>query len=190
MVLYLNCYTWEDEEWIYIHQRCLHPVRRRRLERRDHEQSDRWGLCNSSQRRHLKLRGSHRSGIVKLRFSCKIMRNSIDTKSPFFLFNYDRDNSGQSIIIRPLFFFLRSWLLLTLPMFPLYQVVGTALLLLTVAAVGHNKNERVSSVLGPLIVAAVVMAIGICFGHNAGWVRNEWQVLANLIDLWRSDRSV
>ena len=50
----------------------------------------------------------------------------------------------------------------------LYQVVGTSLLLLTVAAVGHNKNQRVSSVLGPLIVAAVVMAIGICFGHNAG----------------------
>ena len=50
----------------------------------------------------------------------------------------------------------------------LSQVVGTALLLLTVSAVGHSKNQRVSTVLGPLIVSFVVMAIGICFGHNAG----------------------
>ena len=48
------------------------------------------------------------------------------------------------------------------------QVVGTALLLLGVSAVGHNNNSKISSVIGPLLVAFLVMAIGICFGHNAG----------------------
>mgnify|MGYP002051609952 FL=1 len=48
------------------------------------------------------------------------------------------------------------------------QVVGTALLLLCVSAVGSSKNSKVSSVIGPLIVAFTVMAIGISFGHNAG----------------------
>ena len=45
----------------------------------------------------------------------------------------------------------------------LYQVVGSALLLLT----GHNKHERVSTVLGLLIVTFIVMAIGICLPHGS-----------------------
>ena len=56
----------------------------------------------------------------------------------------------------------------TASMFPrqcvtLYQVVGSALLLLT----GHNKHERVSTVLGLLIVTFIVMAIGICLPHGS-----------------------
>ena len=49
------------------------------------------------------------------------------------------------------------------------QVVGTALLLLGVSAVGYKKNSRMSSIIGPLLVSFLVMAIGICFGHNAGY---------------------
>ena len=50
------------------------------------------------------------------------------------------------------------------------QVVGTALLLLGVSAVGYKKNSKMSSIIGPLLVAFLVMAIGICFGHNAGYL--------------------
>lgn len=48
------------------------------------------------------------------------------------------------------------------------QVVGTALLLLSVSAISFHKNSKISSSLGPLLVALTVVAIGVCFGHNAG----------------------
>ena len=51
---------------------------------------------------------------------------------------------------------------------PLMQTVGTALLLLGVSAIGYSKNAEVSSKIGPLLVALTVVAIGVCFGHNAG----------------------
>jgi len=52
------------------------------------------------------------------------------------------------------------------------QVIGTALLLLSVSAVGFHKNSKISTSLGPLLVALTVVAIGVCFGHNAGYAIN------------------
>ena len=43
-------------------------------------------------------------------------------------------------------------------------------MLLGVSAVGYKKNSKMSSIIGPLLVAFLVMAIGICFGHNAGYL--------------------
>ena len=47
-------------------------------------------------------------------------------------------------------------------------MVGTALLLLSISAVNYHKNSRISTSLGPLLVALAVVAIGVSFGHNAG----------------------
>lgn len=52
------------------------------------------------------------------------------------------------------------------------QVVGTALLLLSISAINLPKNSKISSSLGPLLVALTVVAIGACFGHNAGFAIN------------------
>jgi len=52
------------------------------------------------------------------------------------------------------------------------QVVGTALLLICVCAIGLPKNKAVSGTLGPLLVGVTVLAIGICFGDNAGYAIN------------------
>merc|ERR1719244_1553123 len=52
------------------------------------------------------------------------------------------------------------------------QVVGTALLLLAIGAINFRPNSSVSSTLGPLLVALTVVAIGVCFGHNAGYAIN------------------
>jgi len=52
------------------------------------------------------------------------------------------------------------------------QIVGTALLLLGVSAIGYHKNSKISTSLGPLLVALTVVAIGVCFGHNAGYAIN------------------
>ena len=49
-------------------------------------------------------------------------------------------------------------------------MVGTALLLLSISAVNNHKNSKISTSLGPLLVALTVVAIGISFGHNAGLV--------------------
>lgn len=100
---------------------------------------------------------------------------------------YDTDNSGQ----------IRNWGLDTVGIFvtspnegvsniggAIDQVVGTALLLLGVSAVGYSKNSKVSSIIGPLIVAFVVMAIGICFGHNAGYAINPARDLGPRIMTW------
>jgi len=52
------------------------------------------------------------------------------------------------------------------------QVVGTALLLVAVLAIGFKGNKAVATSLGPLLVALAVVAIGACFGHNAGYAIN------------------
>jgi len=52
------------------------------------------------------------------------------------------------------------------------QVVGTALLLFAISAINNPANSAVSSSLGPLLVGLVVVNIGICFGHNAGYAIN------------------
>ncbi|XP_023348261.1 aquaporin-3 [Eurytemora carolleeae] len=52
------------------------------------------------------------------------------------------------------------------------QIVGTALLLICVLAIGLPGNNNVSKSLGPLLVGLTVVAIGACFGHNAGYAIN------------------
>ncbi|MFC8731711.1 MIP/aquaporin family protein [Luteimicrobium sp. NPDC057192] len=52
------------------------------------------------------------------------------------------------------------------------QVVGTALLLLLIAAVVDLRNTGVMANLGPLIIGFAVAAIGISFGANAGYAIN------------------
>ena len=119
-------------------QRCLPSLCWRGLGQRDQEQSNRRCVCDCSKCWHFKPRRCHWPG------------------------NYWTHHiSPVECFSDVLFFFPQCcsfWV-------SLCQVVGTALLLLTVSAVGHNKASRV---LGPLIVSFVVMAIGISFGHNAG----------------------
>lgn len=52
------------------------------------------------------------------------------------------------------------------------QVVGTALLLMIIAAVVDLRNTGVKANLGPLIIGFGVAAIGISFGANAGYAIN------------------
>lgn len=52
------------------------------------------------------------------------------------------------------------------------QIVGTAFLVLLVAAVIDMRNLGVKSNLGPLIIGFAVAAIGISFGANAGYAIN------------------
>ncbi|MGH3495497.1 MAG: MIP/aquaporin family protein [Sciscionella sp.] len=52
------------------------------------------------------------------------------------------------------------------------QIVGTALLLMFVAAVIDLRNTAVMSNLGPLMIGFAVAAIGMSFGANAGYAIN------------------
>jgi MIP family channel proteins len=52
------------------------------------------------------------------------------------------------------------------------QLVGTALLLLVIRAIGDARNTAPASNLGPLIVGLLVVLIGMCFGLNAGYAIN------------------
>lgn len=52
------------------------------------------------------------------------------------------------------------------------QIVGTAFLVMFVAAVIDMRNLAVKANLGPLIIGFVVAAIGISFGANAGYAIN------------------
>ncbi len=52
------------------------------------------------------------------------------------------------------------------------QIIGTALLILCIAAVIDARNTAVKANLGPLIIGFVVAAIGISFGANAGYAIN------------------
>ncbi|WP_446666005.1 MIP/aquaporin family protein [Flexivirga sp. B27] len=52
------------------------------------------------------------------------------------------------------------------------QIIGTALLLLCIAAVVDAKNTIVKANLGPLIIGFSVAAIGMSFGANAGYAIN------------------
>ena len=67
----------------------------------------------------------------------------------------------------------------TFPAFPnapeagfLDQVIGTALLLLLIFALGDERNQPVSGNLGPLLVGLVVVAIGMSFGALHGYAIN------------------
>ena len=52
------------------------------------------------------------------------------------------------------------------------QVVGTALLLLVLFALGDARNLAPDSKAGPLVVGALVVLVGMCFGYNAGYAIN------------------
>ncbi|MEV7997328.1 MIP/aquaporin family protein [Streptomyces sp. NPDC086077] len=52
------------------------------------------------------------------------------------------------------------------------QVVGTAFLVMLVAAVIDLRNTAVKANLGPLVIGFVVAAIGMSFGANAGYAIN------------------
>jgi MIP family channel proteins len=51
------------------------------------------------------------------------------------------------------------------------QVVGTALLLLVIFALGDRRNAGPAT-LGPVLVGALVVGIGMTFGFNAGYAIN------------------
>ncbi|WP_306187738.1 MULTISPECIES: MIP/aquaporin family protein [unclassified Streptomyces] len=52
------------------------------------------------------------------------------------------------------------------------QIVGTALLLMLIAAIVDLRNTAVKANLGPLVIGFVVAAIGISYGANAGYAIN------------------
>ncbi len=52
------------------------------------------------------------------------------------------------------------------------QIVGTALLLLVITAIGDARNLAPTSNLGPVLVGLLVVLVGMCFGLNAGYAIN------------------
>ncbi|MEU8629723.1 MIP/aquaporin family protein [Streptomyces sp. NPDC048669] len=52
------------------------------------------------------------------------------------------------------------------------QIVGTGLLLLLICALVDKRNTAPMSNLGPFLIGLVVVAIGLCFGTNAGYAIN------------------
>lgn len=52
------------------------------------------------------------------------------------------------------------------------QVIGTAALLLCVLALGDRRNSSIPDGLQPLLVGALVLAIGVSMGSNSGYAIN------------------
>ncbi|MFN7977236.1 MAG: MIP family channel protein [Vicinamibacterales bacterium] len=52
------------------------------------------------------------------------------------------------------------------------QIVGTALLILGVFAIGDTRNVNAPPWMGPVLVGGLVVAIGMAFGFNAGYAIN------------------
>jgi MIP family channel proteins len=52
------------------------------------------------------------------------------------------------------------------------QIVGTAVLVLVVFALGDSKNAPPQANAAPVVVGLLVMAIGMCYGLNAGYAIN------------------
>lgn len=51
------------------------------------------------------------------------------------------------------------------------QIVGTAMLMLVISAIGDGRNNATGN-LGPIVVGFLVMVIGMAFGLNAGYAIN------------------
>jgi glycerol uptake facilitator protein len=64
------------------------------------------------------------------------------------------------------------------------QVVGTALLLIIIAAVVDNLNQPVRGNLGPLVIGIGVTAIALSFGVNAGFPINPARDLGPRLLAW------
>lgn len=64
------------------------------------------------------------------------------------------------------------------------QIVGTAFLLMLIAAVVDQRNSAVKANMGPLIIGFVVAAIGMAFGANAGYAINPARDLGPRIFAW------
>ncbi len=52
------------------------------------------------------------------------------------------------------------------------QIVGTALLLMLICAITDARNNPLGANLAPLLIGLAVVAIGMCFGFNAGYAIN------------------
>ena len=52
------------------------------------------------------------------------------------------------------------------------QIIGTAMLLLVIRALGDARNNPTVGNLGPVIVGFLVIVIGMCYGLNAGYAIN------------------
>lgn len=52
------------------------------------------------------------------------------------------------------------------------QIVGTALLVIGVFAIGDTRNVSAPAWLGPMLVGLLVVGIGVAFGFNAGYAIN------------------
>ena len=52
------------------------------------------------------------------------------------------------------------------------QIVGTAILLLIICAVGDVRNLAPQSNIGPMVIGALVLMIGLSFGSNCGYAIN------------------
>jgi MIP family channel proteins len=52
------------------------------------------------------------------------------------------------------------------------QIVGTALLVLVVFAISDERNVKLPAGMGPLVVGATVLAIGMTYGLNSGYAIN------------------
>lgn len=64
------------------------------------------------------------------------------------------------------------------------QIVGTAFLLMLIAAVIDMRNKAVQANMGPLIIGFTVAAIGISFGANAGYAINPARDLGPRLLTW------
>jgi MIP family channel proteins len=90
---------------------------------------------------------------------------------------FDRFDGGIRQVVGPratagIFATYPQEFLSTVPGGLIDQVVGTALLVMLVFALGDRLNAPPSPGLGPLVVGAAVVLIGMTFGYNAGYAIN------------------
>lgn len=64
------------------------------------------------------------------------------------------------------------------------QVVGTALLMMVIFALGDQRNMALPGPFGPIVVGAAVLVIGMTYGLNAGYAINPARDLAPRVFTW------